>query len=79
MRAVEVREFGGPEVLVPRQLPDPEPGPDEAVVEVAAADVLFLDTMIRSGRAREAFGQRPPYVPGNGVGLPSASSLSRTR
>jgi hypothetical protein len=37
MRAVEVREFGGPEVLVPRQLPDPEPGPGEAVVEVAAA------------------------------------------
>ena len=60
---MEVREFGGPEVLVPRRPPDPEPGPGEAVVEVAAA----LDTMIRSGRAREAFGQRPPYVPGNGV------------
>jgi NADPH:quinone reductase len=67
MRAVGVREFGGPEVLVPRELPDPEPGPGEAVVEVAAADVLFLDTMIRSGRVREAFPQRPPYVPGNGV------------
>ena len=67
MRAVEVREFGGPEVLVPRELPDPEPGPGEVVVEVAAADVLFLDTMIRSGRARDAFPQRPPYVPGNGV------------
>ena len=37
MRAVEVREFGGPEVLVPRELPDPEPGPGEAVVEVAVA------------------------------------------
>jgi NADPH2:quinone reductase len=31
------------------------------------ADVLFVDTMIRSGRARDVFSQRPPYVPGNGV------------
>lgn len=67
MRAVQVREFGGPEVLVPVALPDPEPGPGEVVIEVSAVDVLFLDTMIRSGRAREAFPQRPPYVPGNGV------------
>jgi NADPH2:quinone reductase len=34
---------------------------------VSAADVLFLDTLIRSGRARDSFPQRPPYIPGNGV------------
>jgi NADPH:quinone reductase-like Zn-dependent oxidoreductase len=65
--ATEVRVFGGPEVLTPVSLPAPVPGPGEAVIAVSVADVLFLDTMIRSGRARDAFPQRPPYIPGNGV------------
>jgi NADPH2:quinone reductase len=67
MRVVEVREFGGPEVLMPVTGPDPVPGPGEAVVTVSAVDVLFVDTMIRSGSARDWFPQRPPYVPGNGM------------
>ena len=67
IRAIQVCEFGGPEMLVPAEFPEPVAGPGEAVVAVSVADVLFLDTVIRSGRAREAFSQRPPYVPGNGV------------
>jgi NADPH2:quinone reductase len=67
MRAVQVPGFGGPEVLVPTTLPEPVPQPGEAVIAVSVADVLFLDTMIRSGRFAEAFGVRPPYIPGNGV------------
>jgi len=67
MLVVEVGEFGGPEVLVPRQVPDPVPGPGQVVVRVAAADVLFVDTLIRSGLAVDFFPIRPPYVPGNGV------------
>jgi NADPH2:quinone reductase len=65
--AIQAREFGGPQVLTPASLPDPVPGPGEAVIAVSAADVLFLDAMIRSGSARDAFPQRPPYIPGNGV------------
>ena len=34
----------------------------------AFCDVLFVDTMIRSGRGVDYFPIRPPYVPGNGVG-----------
>ena len=34
----------------------------------SACDVLFVDTMIRSGRGVDYFPIRPPYVPGNGVG-----------
>ena len=68
MRAIEVSRFGGPDVLIPTQLPDPVAGPDELVVAVAASDVMFVDTMIRSGRGVALFVQRPPYVPGNGVG-----------
>ena len=34
----------------------------------SACDVLFVDTLIRSGRGAAYFPIRPPYVPGNGVG-----------
>ena len=44
MRAVQIKEFGGPEVLEVVDLPDPEPGPDEVVVEVARAGMNFADT-----------------------------------
>ena len=44
MRAVQINEFGGPEVLQVVELPDPEPGPDEVVVEVARAGMNFADT-----------------------------------
>ena len=68
MRAVEVSRFGGPEVLVLRELPDPAPGRGQVLVQTFASDVLFVDTMIRAGRGRDYFPIRPPYVPGNGVG-----------
>jgi NADPH2:quinone reductase len=64
---IEVRRFGGPDVLVPAHSPDPSAGPGELLVAVSASDVMFLDTMIRSGRGTGIFPIRPPYVPGNGV------------
>jgi len=75
MVIIEAGEFGGPEVLVPRHVSDPVPGPGQVVVRVAAADVLFVDTLIRSGLAVDFFPIRPPYVPGNGVaGLVTATA-----
>jgi NADPH:quinone reductase len=68
VRAIQVSDFGGPEVLTARELPDPAPGPGQVLVASAASDVLFVDTMIRSGRGADYFPIRPPYVPGNGVG-----------
>ena len=51
MRAVVMREFGAPEVLLAEDLPDPEPGPEEAVVRVAAVEVSATrDAGTRSGR-----------------------------
>ena len=49
MRAIQVTEAGGPEVLKIADLPDPEPGPGEILVDVAAAGVNFIDTYQRSG------------------------------
>ncbi|WP_243741696.1 hypothetical protein [Actinomycetospora succinea] len=46
---------------------DPSPGAGEAVIEVTASDVMFLDTLLRSGWGEGFFPVRPPYVPGSGV------------
>ncbi|MCA1655194.1 MAG: alcohol dehydrogenase, partial [Pseudonocardiaceae bacterium] len=67
MRAVMVTRFGGPEVLAVREVADPVAGDGEALIEVEAADVLFVDAAIRDGWGREWFTVSPPYVPGNGV------------
>jgi NADPH2:quinone reductase len=68
VRVIEVSGFGGPEVLVPADVPDLVPGPGEVLLAVTASDVMFVDTMIRAGRGVGFFPIRPPYIPGNGVG-----------
>ena len=67
MLLVEATRFGAPRVLTTREVPDLAPGPGQVVVRTSAADVLFVDTAIRAGRAADFFPIRPPYVPGNGV------------
>lgn len=67
MRVIKVTRFGGPDVLVADRAADPVAGPGEVVVGVSAADVLFVDLVIRAGLGVEHFAIRPPYVPGNGV------------
>jgi NADPH2:quinone reductase len=66
VRVVQVTRFGGPEVLVAADSPAPVAGPGELLISVTASDVLYLDTMIRSGQGTY-FPTRPPYIPGNGV------------
>lgn len=44
MRAVQINEFGGPEVLEVVDIPDPEPGDGETLVRVARAGINFADT-----------------------------------
>jgi hypothetical protein len=61
MRVVQATKFGGPEVLVPSEAPEPVAGPWQVVVEVSVAPVLFLDTQIRSGLARTWFPATTPY------------------
>lgn len=66
MRAIQVQEFGGPEVLVPRDVEDPVAGPGQVLVRLVAADVIFLDTLLRGGWGGDMFPLEPPYVPGTG-------------
>jgi NADPH:quinone reductase len=44
MRAIQVSEFGGPEVLVPTELPDPQPAEGLVLIDVDAAGVNYADT-----------------------------------
>jgi NADPH2:quinone reductase len=67
MRAVWLREFGGPGVLVGGEAPDPVAGPGQVLVNVAFANITFVETQFRSG-APSPFKQALPVIPGNGVG-----------
>ncbi len=50
MKAIQVAQNGGPEVLKLVELPVPEPKPNEAVVQIEAAGVNFIDVYFREGR-----------------------------
>jgi NADPH:quinone reductase len=65
MRAIQIEEFGGPEVLRLVDLPVPEPGPGEVLVRVARAGVNFADTHQRQDQyvARQSL----PMIPGGEV------------
>ena len=60
IRAIVVAEAGGPERLVPKDLPDPSPGPGEILVSVEAAGLNFIDTYQRSG----FYPMSLPFTPG---------------
>jgi NADPH:quinone reductase-like Zn-dependent oxidoreductase len=64
MRAVALTEYGAPDVLAPRELPDPPVGPDTVLVRVAAAGVNPVDYKIRQGYLRGAYPHHEPLVPG---------------
>ncbi len=49
MKAIQVTQTGGPEVLTWTDVDDPTPGPDQVVVAVAAAGLNYIDTYHRTG------------------------------
>lgn len=49
MRAIEISQPGGPEVLIPTERPMPEPGAGEVLIKVAAAGVNRPDVFQRKG------------------------------
>lgn len=62
MRAILVREFGGPDAMKTEEVPMREPGPSEVRVRVYAAGVNPVDTYMLSG----TYARKPalPYTPG---------------
>jgi NADPH:quinone reductase len=65
MRAIQITEFGGPEVLELVELPTPEPAADEVLIHVTRAGINFGDTHTRTNSyVRKA---TLPLVPGGEV------------
>ncbi len=50
MLAIQIVKTGGPENLTLQNLPDPTPGPGEALIRIEASGVNFIDTYLREGR-----------------------------
>jgi NADPH2:quinone reductase len=62
MKAIRVKEFGGPEVMRLEEAPDPKPSGAQVVVRIRAAGVNPVDAYMRAG----IYPRKPalPYTPG---------------
>ena len=60
MKAIQILQKGGPEVLSYVDLPTPQPKPNEALVKISAAGINFIDVYFREGRYPIAF----PFISG---------------
>jgi NADPH:quinone reductase len=66
MKAIQVKQVGGPEAMELADLPIPQPKANEAVVKLAASGVNFIDVYFREGRYKTAL----PFVLGQeGAGV----------
>ena len=69
MKAIQVKQVGGPDAMEVVELPVPQPKANEVVVKLAAAGVNFIDVYVREGRYKAPL----PLVPGQeGAGVVTA-------
>ena len=61
MKAIQIQQTGGPEVLQLAELPIPEPGPGQALIRVEATGVNFIEIYFRKGVYKSSL----PLVPGS--------------
>ncbi len=71
MKAIQITEYGGPDVLVLREVPRPQPGANEVLVRLDYVGAGFGDTYMRKGyyRPPHTYATHLPFIPGiDGVG-----------
>ncbi|MCE7006289.1 zinc-binding dehydrogenase [Kibdelosporangium philippinense] len=74
MRAIELAEYGGPEVLKTIAAEDPVPDAGHVLIDVAVSGIQSLDTYLRRGRWTDFFPTTLPYIPGmEAAGVVSAA------
>jgi len=61
MKAIQIRETGGPEVLQLVDLPIPAPGPGQVLIRIEAIGMNFIEIYFRKGQYKATF----PVVPGS--------------
>src|SRR3984885_9884451 len=75
MKAIQVKQPGGPEAMELVDLPVPQPKANEAVVKLTASGVNFIDVYVREGRYKAL----PPFVLGQeGAGVVNAVGTNVT-
>ena len=75
MKAIQVKQPGGPEAMELAELPVPQPKANEAVVKVSASGVNFIDVYFREGRYKAPL----PFVLGQeGAGVVNAGGADVT-
>ncbi|MEA2450580.1 MAG: NADPH:quinone reductase, partial [Thermoleophilaceae bacterium] len=65
MRAIQIEEFGGPEVMQVAELPTPEPEDGEVLIRVSRAGINWADTHARENDYIARY--EVPLVPGGEV------------
>jgi len=69
MKAIQVKQVGGPEAMELVELPVPEPKVNETIVKLSASGVNFIDVYFREGRYKSLL----PFIPGQeGAGVVTA-------
>src|ERR1700757_2336229 len=63
MKAVRIHQFGGPEVLMYEDVPDPRPRKDQVLVRVKACSLNHLDVWVRKGLP----GVKLPHILGSDI------------
>jgi NADPH:quinone reductase-like Zn-dependent oxidoreductase len=63
MKAVRIHQFGGPEVLMYEDVPDPQPRKDQVLVRVKACSLNHLDVWVRKGLP----GVKLPHILGSDI------------
>ncbi|HUB52726.1 MAG TPA: quinone oxidoreductase [Terracidiphilus sp.] len=61
MKAIQINETGGPEVLKLVEMPIPEPGPGQVLIRIEATGVNFVEVYFRRGVYKAAL----PFTPGS--------------
>jgi NADPH2:quinone reductase len=65
VRAIQIGRYGGPEVLDLVELPDPQPGPHQILIDVDAVGINYADTHLADGSYLSS--PELPFVPGSEV------------
>lgn len=80
MNAIQVKKFGGPEVLETVALSRPESGPGQMLVKMSYVGVNFTDIYRREGNYAHSptYPTPLPYVPGiEGAGIVEATGFNQ--
>lgn len=64
MKAVQIHEYGGPDVLRYEDAPKPEPGDNDVLIRVYAAAVNPVDWKVREGHLKSRVDYPMPFIPG---------------